>query len=39
VTLIGGLLIVIAGLPAVQSGFITLMRETMDFAVSLMQVR
>jgi flagellar biosynthesis protein FliR len=38
VTLIGGLLIVIAGLPAVQSGFITLMRETMDFALSLMRV-
>jgi flagellar biosynthetic protein FliR len=38
VTLIGGLLIVTAGLPAVQSGFITLMRETMDFALSLMHV-
>lgn len=38
VTLIGGLLIVLAGLPAVQSGFITLMRETMDFAMSLMRV-
>jgi flagellar biosynthetic protein FliR len=38
VTLIGGLLIVLAGLPAVQSGFITLMRETMDFALSLMRV-
>jgi flagellar biosynthesis protein FliR len=38
VTLIGGLLIVTAGLPAVQSGFITLMRETMDFALSLMRV-
>lgn len=39
VTLIGGLLIVLAGLPAVQSGFITLMRETMDFTLSLMRVR
>ncbi len=39
VTLIGGLLIVVAGLPAVQSGFITLMRETMDFTLSLMRVR
>lgn len=38
VTLIGGLLIVLAGLPAVQSGFITLMRETMDFALALMRV-
>jgi flagellar biosynthesis protein FliR len=38
VTLIGGLLIVTAGLPTVQSGFITLMRETMDFALSLMRV-
>jgi flagellar biosynthesis protein FliR len=38
VTLIGGLLIVLAGLPAVQSGFITLMRETMDFALMLMTV-
>jgi flagellar biosynthetic protein FliR len=38
VTLIGGLLVVTAGLPAVQSGFITLMRETMDFALSLMRV-
>jgi flagellar biosynthesis protein FliR len=37
-TLIGGLLIVTAGLPAVQSGFISLMRETMDFALSLMRV-
>jgi flagellar biosynthetic protein FliR len=38
VTLICGLLIVLAGLPAVQSGFISLMRETMDFALSLMRV-
>ncbi len=38
VTLIGGLLVVLAGLPAVQSGFVTLMRETMDFALSLMRV-
>ena len=34
VTLIGGLLIVLAGLPAVQSGFITLMRETMTSPVA-----
>ena len=39
VTLIGGLLIVLAGLPAVQSGFVTLMRETMEFSLSLMQAR
>jgi flagellar biosynthetic protein FliR len=39
VTLIGGLLIVLAGLPAVQSGFIALMRETMEFTLSLMQAR
>ncbi|MEO6078218.1 MAG: flagellar biosynthetic protein FliR [Steroidobacteraceae bacterium] len=38
VTLIGGLLVVLAGLPAVQSGFVTLMRETLDFALSLMKV-
>jgi len=38
VTLIGGLLIVLAGLPAVQSGFVALMRETMDFALMLMTV-
>jgi flagellar biosynthesis protein FliR len=37
VTLIGGLLIVLAGLPSVQSGFVTLMRETLDFALSLMR--
>jgi flagellar biosynthetic protein FliR len=35
VTLIGGLLIVLAGLPAVQSGFMDLMREAFDFAGSL----
>jgi flagellar biosynthetic protein FliR len=39
VTLIGGLLIVLAGLPAVQSGFIALMRETMEFTLLLMQAR
>jgi flagellar biosynthetic protein FliR len=36
VTLIGGLLIVLAGLPSVQSGFTSLMRDSMGFAVSLM---
>ncbi len=36
VTLIGGLLIILAGLPAMQSGFVRLMRETLDFAGSLM---
>lgn len=36
VTLVGGLLIVLAGLPAVQDGFIALMRETLAFASSLM---
>jgi flagellar biosynthetic protein FliR len=39
VTLIGGLLIVLAGLPAVQTGFVALMRETMDFTLTLMQAR
>lgn len=39
VTLIGGLLIVLAGLPAVQSGFMTLMRETLDFSTALMHTR
>ena len=38
VTLIGGLLIVLAGLPAVQSGFTTLMREGMDFVMALMRL-
>jgi flagellar biosynthesis protein FliR len=38
VTLIGGLLIVMAGLPTVQSAFVTLMREAMDFVLSLMRV-
>jgi flagellar biosynthesis protein FliR len=38
VTLIGGLLIVLAGLPTVQSAFVALMREAMDFALSLMRV-
>ncbi len=37
VTLVGGLLIVLAGLPAVQDGFIALMRESMAFASSLME--
>ena len=36
VTLVGGLLIVLAGLPAVQDGFVSLMRESMAFASSLM---
>lgn len=36
VTLIGGLVIVLAGLPAMQTGFVTLMREALDFAVLLM---
>lgn len=36
VTLVGGLLIVLAGLPAVQDGFMSLMRESMAFASSLM---
>jgi flagellar biosynthetic protein FliR len=35
-TLIGGLLIILAGLPAMQSGFTALMRETMALATSLM---
>jgi flagellar biosynthetic protein FliR len=39
VTLIGGLLIVLAGLPTVQSGFVTLMRETLDFSTALMHTR
>jgi flagellar biosynthesis protein FliR len=39
VTLIGGLLIVLAGLPAMQSGFITLMNESLDFAMSLLGAR
>jgi flagellar biosynthesis protein FliR len=38
VTLIGGLLIVLAGLPTVQSAFVSLMREAMDFVLSLMRV-
>jgi flagellar biosynthesis protein FliR len=38
VTLIGGLLIVLAGLPAVQSGFTTLMREGMAFVMALMRL-
>jgi flagellar biosynthetic protein FliR len=36
VTLIGGLLIILAGLPAMQSGFVRLMRETFGFAGTLM---
>lgn len=37
-TLMVGLLIVLAGLPSVQSAFITLMREAMDFVLALMRV-
>ena len=36
VTLIGGLLIMLAGLPAMQSGFVALMRETLALVTSLM---
>jgi flagellar biosynthetic protein FliR len=36
VTLVGGLLIVLAGLPSVQDGFTSLMRESLAFASSLM---
>jgi flagellar biosynthetic protein FliR len=36
VTLIGGLLIMLAGLPAMQSGFVALMRETLALVASLM---
>jgi flagellar biosynthesis protein FliR len=36
VTLVGGLLIVLAGLPAMQDGFIQLMRESLSFAGNLM---
>jgi flagellar biosynthetic protein FliR len=36
VTLIGGLLIILFGLPAMQSGFVALMRETLGLAVRLM---
>ena len=36
VTLIGGLLIILAGLPAMQSGFVALMRETLALATRLM---
>jgi flagellar biosynthetic protein FliR len=36
VTLIGGLLIILAGLPAMQSGFVRLMRETFGFASALL---
>lgn len=35
-TLIGGLLIILAGLPAMQAGFTALMRETLALASSLM---
>lgn len=35
-TLIGGLLIILAGLPAMQSGFVALMRETLGLATRLM---
>lgn len=37
VTLVGGLLIVLFGLPAVQDGFIALMRESLDFVAGLMR--
>lgn len=36
VTLIGGLVIVLAGLPAMQNGFVALMREALDFTTLLM---
>jgi flagellar biosynthesis protein FliR len=36
VTLIGGLLVMLAGLPAMQNGFVALMRETMQLAARLM---
>jgi flagellar biosynthetic protein FliR len=36
VTLIAGLMIMLAGLPAMQSGFVQLMRDTLDFATQLM---
>jgi flagellar biosynthetic protein FliR len=36
VTLIAGLLVILAGLPAMQSGFVRLMRDSMDYAVSLL---
>jgi flagellar biosynthetic protein FliR len=39
VTLVGGLLIVLAGLPSMQDGFISLMRESLAFASSLMGAR
>lgn len=35
VTLVGGLLIVLFGLPAVQDGFVALMRESLQFIASL----
>ncbi|MBK9251545.1 MAG: flagellar biosynthetic protein FliR [Proteobacteria bacterium] len=36
VTLVGGLLIVLAGLPSMQDGFVQLMRESLTFAGNLM---
>jgi flagellar biosynthetic protein FliR len=36
VTLIAGLMIILAGLPAMQSGFVRLMHDTLDFATGLM---
>jgi flagellar biosynthesis protein FliR len=36
VTLVGGLLVILAGLPAMQSGFVRLMRETFGFAGTLL---
>lgn len=37
VTLMGGLLVVLFGLPAVQDGFVALMRESLDFVAGLMR--
>jgi flagellar biosynthetic protein FliR len=36
VTLVGGLLIVLAGLPSMQGAFVQLMRESLSFAGNLM---
>jgi flagellar biosynthetic protein FliR len=36
VTLIAGLLIILAGLPAMQSGFVRLMQDGMQFVVALL---
>ena len=37
VTLVAGLMIVLFGLPAVQDGFVALMRESLDFVAGLMR--